>query len=560
MASAMRAADFVGTIGVNVHLSGLPASRAADIVGALEYLGVDLIRTGANAAMLEAGGLLSRLALAEVEFDILLPGRISPGVTIDALEQFAIAHPGSVQAIEGPNEVNNFPFTYEGLTGAAAGLAFFDDALAEIEGSSALSSVAKYDLTGVPQSDRLSTLATDYVNLHPYPKLGKQPYNVLAKALSLRPAEEKGVVITETGYHTGATGAAWEAVDEITQAKLTLNLLADAVRLGVAATYLYDLADKPDPTGISVDANLGLFDQTLQPKPVATALHNLTSILKDDSVEAATFATDTFDYTLTGMPASGSSLLLEKASGVHALLVWAEPDIWNETTNASIQAPLSRVKVHFAALFDVSVFDPLISDQPIATYQSVSDFILPVRDHTLVVEIAAVGTLEAGGGQSGAAPLNLVGTGGTNTLLGASGDDFLTGLAGNDILRGGAGNDVLIGGLGADQLLGGSGADTFVFKAAAESKAVRLDLILDFSAAEGDRLDLSGIDASTANFGNQKFHLGGSYFAGDSGELIQVLGEGGVRLLADVNGDGLAEFELMLVGQHSLLSPSDILL
>lgn len=560
MVSAIRTADFIASIGVNVHLNGYGAGKASDFAAALDYLGIDLVRTGANAEMLRDGGLISSLATAGIDFDFVLPGRISPEITVNAVARFAQAHPDSVYAIEGPNEVNNFPISYEGLTGAEAGLAFLDDAVAEIRALPALAGVKTYDLTGVPQSAELASIATDYVNLHPYPKLGKQPFSVLATAVAQRTDGQKGVVITETGYHTGSASAVWEAVDETTQAKLTLNLIADAARLGVATTYLYDLADKPDPTGTSVDANMGLFDQALQPKPVATALHNLTTILADGAPTAPDFTTSPLEYTLSGLPRTGASLLLEKSDGRHALLVWAEPDIWNEVKDVAIRAPTSNVQLGFADLVDVNVYDPLISDAPIATYRSVSEIDFKVWDHPVVVEIGEPGTLETGGGQGGAAPLVLMGNGGSNTLIGDAGDDTLSGLAGNDILRGGNGADVLTGGLGADKLYGGAGADLFVFKAAVESTVTRLDQIFDFNPAQGDRIDLSGIDAVKNVPGNQAFHFGGTAFSGKAGELIQVRDVRGMTLFGDIDGNGVADFAFKLQGFTGSISADAILL
>ncbi|UVM16588.1 type I secretion C-terminal target domain-containing protein [Pseudomonas sp. B21-023] len=78
---------------------------------------------------------------------------------------------------------------------------------------------------------------------------------------------------------------------------------------------------------------------------------------------------------------------------------------------------------------------------------------------------------------------------GNDILLGGTGNDTLLGGEGNDILFGGAGNDILIGGKGDDIMTGGSGADTFVWKAGDLGN----DVIKDFKASEGDRLDLSDL-------------------------------------------------------------------
>ncbi|AZF56041.1 LapA family giant adhesin [Pseudomonas sp. R11-23-07] len=84
---------------------------------------------------------------------------------------------------------------------------------------------------------------------------------------------------------------------------------------------------------------------------------------------------------------------------------------------------------------------------------------------------------------------------GNDTLLGGNGDDILFGQGGNDVLDGGKGNDILLGGTGNDTLMGGqgndiliggAGADTFVWKAG----DIGNDVIKDFKASEGDRIDL----------------------------------------------------------------------
>ena len=80
----------------------------------------------------------------------------------------------------------------------------------------------------------------------------------------------------------------------------------------------------------------------------------------------------------------------------------------------------------------------------------------------------------------------LLGGAGDDILFGQGGNDLLDGGKGNDILLGGTGNDTLIGGQGNDILIGGSGADTFVWK----SGDIGNDVIKDFKASEGDRIDL----------------------------------------------------------------------
>ena len=142
----------------------------------------------------------------------------------------------------------------------------------------------------------------------------------------------------------------------------------------------------------------------------------------------------------------------------------------------------------------------------------------------------------------------LDGNAGANTLNGGEGNDALYGLAGDDSLVGGAGADVLDGGLGADSLEGGLGADRFVFLSAAAADG---DIIADFSALEGDKLDLRLIDANAGLAGDQTFaFIGGSAFSGVAGELRC---SGGV-LSGDVDGNGGADFQITLTGVTSLTS------
>ncbi|PWC09406.1 hemagglutinin, partial [Brenneria roseae subsp. americana] len=83
----------------------------------------------------------------------------------------------------------------------------------------------------------------------------------------------------------------------------------------------------------------------------------------------------------------------------------------------------------------------------------------------------------------------LNGGAGNDILFGQGGNDILNGGTGNDVLYGGSGDDVLIGGAGSDILVGGSGADTFKWQAG----DIGHDVIKDFNASEGDKIDLSDL-------------------------------------------------------------------
>jgi len=100
----------------------------------------------------------------------------------------------------------------------------------------------------------------------------------------------------------------------------------------------------------------------------------------------------------------------------------------------------------------------------------------------------------------------IYGHSGDDTLAGNGGSDKIYGGSGNDVLKGGGGSDTLVGGSGSDTLLGGLGADVFDFNSVSESPAgAGRDKITDFSWTDGDKIDLSGIDANVFLAGNQAF-------------------------------------------------------
>ena len=76
---------------------------------------------------------------------------------------------------------------------------------------------------------------------------------------------------------------------------------------------------------------------------------------------------------------------------------------------------------------------------------------------------------------------------GNDTIKGNSAANYLFGFDGDDNIDGGAGNDQIEGGRGNDTLKGGAGGDTFIFRSPFDGT---IDTLLDFNAAEGDRIQL----------------------------------------------------------------------
>lgn len=180
-----------------------------------------------------------------------------------------------------------------------------------------------------------------------------------------------------------------------------------------------------------------------------------------------------------------------------------------------------------------------------------------------------------GGDELGAAPAGpgisnkhfdeqLYGGGGDDVLGGGGGAEWLTGGSGNDIVRGGSGDDAIIGGRGIDRSFGGEGADQFIYRSVQDARpGEQLDRILDFHPRWGDKIDLSKIDANVGMAGNQAFDfIGDAQFSADpqhAGELRYETVKNGIRVEADVDGDGEADMAF-LVKNVSSLSVEDVIL
>lgn len=154
----------------------------------------------------------------------------------------------------------------------------------------------------------------------------------------------------------------------------------------------------------------------------------------------------------------------------------------------------------------------------------------------------------------------LVGGRGADVISGQGGSDDLYGQSGNDHLSGGGGADLLNGGGGRDVLRGGSGADLFVFSMRMDSRPGLSDLILDFSHAEGDRLDLRDIDAQRATGSDDAFQfIGAVAFSSAAGELRTEQRGDDIVVRGDVDGDRQADFAIRLA-DVAQLTEGDLLL
>ncbi len=159
--------------------------------------------------------------------------------------------------------------------------------------------------------------------------------------------------------------------------------------------------------------------------------------------------------------------------------------------------------------------------------------------------------------------LGLLGSANINAI-GNESNNALSGNDGNNILNGMLGNDALSGGKGSDKITGGKGADTFVFTSPDDSgiAAKTRDTIADFKTSEGDKIDLSGIDADALKTGDQAFSKLdiGAKFSGKFTMTGQLFFETSTHILyGNIDSKSGADFSIQLNGVSNLITTDFIL-
>jgi Ca2+-binding RTX toxin-like protein len=152
---------------------------------------------------------------------------------------------------------------------------------------------------------------------------------------------------------------------------------------------------------------------------------------------------------------------------------------------------------------------------------------------------------------------------GVHIINAGDGVDQIRGGTSADTINGGAGNDKIIGFTGADIITGGTGNDQFRYLLTSDSGlGAAADWITDFTIG-GDRLNFLAIDTDAITLGDQGFaFVGNGAFSGGGAASIRYTNSG-VDLLvqADVNGDGIADMEIILQGLNGgTLTAADFIL
>jgi hypothetical protein len=397
----VRATDLINSLGVVTHImyNQTPYANIQKVQQALAYTGIPHVRDSnppANASRYDT------LASSGTRFDFVIRTDAVANLpdAVHIMESFEQRHPGGISSIEGMNEVNNWPANYKGQTGIAAGVLIQQDLYKAVKASPVLKSIPVYSLTlgaaGPSDYAKLGDLSSyaDEGNAHIYFPRGAAPSTVWDKAyLTARAPTLKlpQAVVTETGYTTSQDSP--HGVDETTQAKYLLTLIAQVWSKKVPRTFIYQLVNN---TTSQTDwtAGLGLYRYDWNPKLAATAIHNLTSRLLSGGTGTATAAAamagaakSSVDFGMSATKDGVGSIAVQKPNGAVDLLIWREQPLWNGDARREIATDTAQVAVMptVNSSTQATVYDPLTGDSSqVALKNGSFSFVLP--DHPLIVE------------------------------------------------------------------------------------------------------------------------------------------------------------------------------
>lgn len=358
--------DLVSNLGVNTHLDWLDTSYAhiAKVKSALAYLGVRRIRDVAPSwhiasyhAIADAGYCFNFFIGADAAGDI--PAMVA------ALDRFAVRKPGSICAVEGLNEANSWPAKARSLGGLAGAVIVQTRLYEAVKSQPVLKDRPVYNLSlgGAGERDyaQLGDLSryADLGNVHAYYYYGRPPVADMEFAIRLAGSSTASLAqsaMTETGYSSAHNDR--RAVNEQVQAKYILTLIAEAARLNVQTTYLYQLVDPfPDPAHANLEMGFGLYRANWTAKPAAHALHRFTRALAGGRRVSGHGASNA--YTMHSS-AAAQSLLFAHADGDFSLLLWRNVDIWDEHAMVETLPPPLTVHIDLpSAQRNLSLLDPM---------------------------------------------------------------------------------------------------------------------------------------------------------------------------------------------------------
>ena len=397
---ALSAHAFVDSVGVNTHSSYVNTAyaRLDRILWALGQIHVQHIRDGLLPLSANAGTrawemfYYRQLAARGIRADLGLGNPQSGESSIDGrIRELDELPRGFVEFVEGPNEYD--------LAGEKDWVGQLDSyqqrVFATVRATPSLRGVPVIgpsfgNISNSPLAGDLSPWS-DIANIHPYPGGLPPPAGLTTNlALAHQAWGSERVVATETGYHN-ALRDRWgqPPVSERAAAAYVPRLFLEDFMSGIVRTYAYELVDEwPDPLGLNAEAHFGLFRNDFSPKPAAIALGHLLALLEDP--RPPTGPTQ-LSYTLTGNVAGVEHLLLKRANGSFALILWQDVSVWDRVTRTDLYPPGRHLRLRLASPARIKTTRLLASGRPTVVRDAARAKITVPADDTLVVLIRPSG-------------------------------------------------------------------------------------------------------------------------------------------------------------------------
>lgn len=202
----------------------------------------------------------------------------------------------------------------------------------------------------------------------------------------------KPAAVTAFGWNQ-AVGSGYGSCSPATAAAYVLMAIFDMYAAGCPWYIWNGLIDDVASEGSS---SKGLFTDTGTPRPSATAVRNLFSLLSDGASNATSFGTGKLNYTLTNLPANsgqngGYQMLLQKSDGTFWLALWNEQPLNDASTGADLTvAPVNVTLSLGTTPTSITVYDPSVSANPVQSAGAVSSLTISLPARVILVKIVHV--------------------------------------------------------------------------------------------------------------------------------------------------------------------------
>ncbi|MDD4992133.1 MAG: CARDB domain-containing protein [Paludibacter sp.] len=412
----VKANDFLNSTGICAHWYANFTN--ADHINMVKYLGIRNVRGGWSTVneMIQLRQQAGVRGIVQTWNDLPFEQIITR--TIATSKQLVASD--ALLAIEGMNEPCNWPVTYEGVTSSPTNsvpIAHSQrDLYTQVKADWQLANYPVFhsSLGAASQAQNLGmqflqipagagtimaagTKFADYANLHPYfwnqPLIDNAVWRLMTlgsdnindamysehchtwngfNGYTLAQLPTIPRVITESGFTTVAESG-FPMVSEDYQGKAVLNTFLDAYKQGFSYTFWYQLKED--------ELHHGLYRPDNSPKLGATYLHNMTTILADNS---SNFTPGSVNYTVqhnSGLnkPETVHDMLLQKSNSTYELVIWSE-----------LLSGINDISIDLGANYSsVTVYDPTVGTWPVRTEQTNVRWVElhTMSDHPMIIEI-----------------------------------------------------------------------------------------------------------------------------------------------------------------------------